>query len=131
MNPVYFYPADTAVYLVQLIAINSDNCSDTIVKPVVIEKDFSFYAPNSFTPNGDGNNETFRIFGEGIQNFEIGIFNRLGQQVYISTNFIEGWNGKMMNIGSVLPQDVYVYETKITDVFGKVHNYKGTITLIR
>lgn len=131
MNPVYFYPADTAVYLVQLIAINSDNCSDTIVKPVVIEKDFSFYAPNSFTPNGDGNNETFRIFGEGIQNFEIGIFNRLGQQVYISTNFNEGWNGKMMNIGSVLPQDVYVYETKITDVFGKVHNYKGTITLIR
>ncbi len=130
-NPVYFYPSDTAVYLVQLIATNSDGCSDTIVKPVVIEPDFSFYAPNSFTPNGDGNNETFRIFGEGIQSFEINIYNRMGQQVYTSTNYKEGWNGNYFNVGFVMQQEVYVYEVKIEDTFGKVHNYKGTITLVR
>lgn len=130
-NPVFYYPSDTAVYLVQLIAINGDNCRDTIVKPVVIEKDFSFYAPNSFTPNGDGNNETFRIFGDGIQEFEITIFNRLGQVIYTSTNFKEGWNGNYFNIGYVMQEDVYVYEVKITDAFAKTHNYKGTITLVR
>ncbi len=130
-NPVYFYPADTAVYLVQLIAINADNCSDTIKKTVTIEKDFSFYAPNSFTPNGDGNNETFRIFGEGIQEFQIDIFNRMGQLVYASTNYKEGWNGSYFNIGYVMREEVYVYEVKIIDVFGKTHNYKGTITLYR
>ncbi len=130
-NPVYFYPADTAVYLVQLIATNGNNCSDTIVKPVTIEKDFSFYAPNSFTPNGDGNNETFRIFGEGIQDFEIDIYNRFGQAVYKSNNYKEGWNGSYFNIGYVMKEEVYVYEVKIVDVFGKTHNYKGTITLYR
>jgi gliding motility-associated-like protein len=130
-NPVYFYPADTAVYLVQLIAINTDGCSDTIVKPVVIGPDYSFYAPNSFTPNGDGNNETFRIFGEGIQNFAISIYNRMGQLVYTSTNYKEGWNGNYFNVGYVMQQEVYVYEVKIEDTFGQTHNYKGSITLVR
>jgi gliding motility-associated-like protein len=130
-NPVFFYPSDTAVYLVQLIATNSLGCSDTIVKPVTIEPDYAFYAPNSFTPNGDGNNETFRIFGEGIQTFEISIYNRMGNLVYTSTNFKEGWNGNYFNVGYVMQQEVYVYEVKIEDSFKKLHNYKGTITLIR
>ncbi|MBK9638415.1 MAG: gliding motility-associated C-terminal domain-containing protein [Bacteroidetes bacterium] len=41
----------------------------------------SFYIPNTFTPNGDGMNDTFGIAGEGVQDFSMQIFNRWGQLI--------------------------------------------------
>src|ERR1043165_721380 len=56
----------------------------------------SFFVPNSFSPNGDGNNDDFRVFTDCplIPYFRSRIFDRWGELVYDSLNENEGWNGK-------------------------------------
>ena len=41
------------------------------------------------------------------------------------------WNGKANGGDDMAQQDVYVWKVKLTDVFGKKHNYIGTVTLVK
>lgn len=66
------------------------------------------FMPNVFSPNNDGLND--RFFPQGpcaLENYEMLIFDRWGNQVYQSNNPSEGWNGKIR--GDVAPQGTYVW----------------------
>jgi gliding motility-associated-like protein/uncharacterized repeat protein (TIGR01451 family) len=57
--------------------------------------------PNTFTPNGDGKNDTFQIKGrENYDAIEISIFNRWGDEVYRSKNYKDEWDGAGLNEGT-------------------------------
>jgi gliding motility-associated-like protein/uncharacterized repeat protein (TIGR01451 family) len=57
--------------------------------------------PNTFTPNGDGKNDTFQIKGrENYDSIEISIFNRWGDEVYRSKNYKDEWDGAGLNEGT-------------------------------
>ena len=47
--------SDTGTFQVSLIASNAFYCTDTIKKVIDIIPSFTYYLPNAFTPNGDGN----------------------------------------------------------------------------
>ena len=53
------------------------------------------YVPNAFTPNGDGNNDLFQIYGEDIKTVSMKVFNRWGELVYSTTNSLAGWDGTL------------------------------------
>ena len=55
----------------------------------------TLYIPNTFTPNGDGLNDTFGIAGEAVKDFKMEVFNRWGQLVFESTNPNLRWDGKI------------------------------------
>ncbi len=123
--------ADTGVYLVMLIATTQNGCTDTAYQTVEINTFYTFYAPNSFSPNNDGRNDVFSVQGNGLDEFQIDIFNRFGQTVYKSSDPTQTWNGKYYNTGNTAPEGVYVYVIKTKDVNNKKHSYKGRITLLR
>lgn len=56
------------------------------------------FIPNLFTPNGDGNNDFFVVYGEGFEALELKIYNRWGSLVFYSKDIEEitgiGWDGK-------------------------------------
>ena len=57
--------------------------------------------PNTFTPNGDGRNDTFQIKGrENYDSIEISIFNRWGDEVYKNKNYKDEWSGEGLNEGT-------------------------------
>ncbi|MEL6867247.1 MAG: gliding motility-associated C-terminal domain-containing protein, partial [Bacteroidota bacterium] len=93
--------------------------------------------PNAFTPNGDGNNDTFGPATEDcmptVQNYQISIFSRWGDLVFESRNVDDAWDG--MELGEALPSDVYVwfaqYEELGADGEFEQLKAKGDITLIR
>ena len=87
------------------------------------------YIPNSFTPNGDGNNDLFLIYGEGIKTVNLKIFNRWGEMVFNSENQFLGWDGNYK--GANQPVGVYVYEAQITFLDNRQTLRTGSITLIR
>lgn len=67
----------------------------------------NLFIPNAFTPNKDGINDIFRTTGVTRAQFEsyyIQVFDRWGQQVYVSSNPEEGWDGnckgKACEVGS-------------------------------
>jgi gliding motility-associated-like protein len=131
-NPVYTFPGEVAgCYDVQLIANNTYNCPDTSVQEVCIRPEFIIYFPNAFTPNDDGDNETFTGYGIGIQTFELYIFDRWGNMIFFSDDMSLGWDGRVKGHPEICQQDVYVWKAKVTDVLGQKHSYMGHVTLVR
>lgn len=120
---------DTGRYLVKLIAANSFGCIDSTEIWVIVRPDGTYYVPNSFTPNGDGLNDEFKIMGMGTQEFEIYIYDRWGKLVFESKDINYGWNGKLNN--NELPFGVYNYVVIYKDIMGIVRSKPGSVTLIR
>ena len=91
------------------------------------------FAPNSFTPNGDGLNDTFQVIpNEMVTSFEIIISNRWGEPIFkgIDQNF--AWDGFLD--GSLLPQGTYSYVMKfesIIDASAGAQKQYGAVILIR
>jgi len=87
------------------------------------------FVPNSFSPNGDGNNDVFQIYGQGIKTIDLKIFNRWGELVYKSNNQFDGWDGTYK--GLVQQPSVFTYAARITYLDDKKTEKQGTVTLLR
>ncbi|MEP7169311.1 MAG: gliding motility-associated C-terminal domain-containing protein [Bacteroidota bacterium] len=87
------------------------------------------YVPNSFTPNGDGLNDTFGISGEAIQKFSMRIFNRWGEMIFETSNTNDQWNGTFK--GQKVPMGSYVYKIFASGLTGKRVQKEGTVSLIQ
>lgn len=129
----YIYPDEySGIYPVTLTITNEYGCMDSITLDIIVRPDFTFFIPNSFTPNGDGINDTFFGNGTGISQYELMIFDRWGMLIFSSNNLNTVWDGKHKLGGNeICMQDVYVWKVALTDNSGKKQNYTGHVTLIR
>jgi gliding motility-associated-like protein len=119
-------------YPVILTVETIHGCVDSFTDDVTILPVFTIYIPDSFTPNGDGINDEFRAFGEGVRSFEMLIYNRWGEQVFSSYSISKGWNGCKGNEGEIVQQGIYTYQVTLTSIFSSsVIQKKGKVTLIR
>ncbi|MFI5148409.1 MAG: PKD domain-containing protein [Bacteroidia bacterium] len=131
-NPMYTYP-DTGCFNVHLLVLNSFGCRDSAVSPVCVAPDFTFYAPNSFTPNGDGLNDVFVPKGYGVRNesYTLDIFDRWGNQLFHSETWDKGWDGKA-NFGANIAQvDTYVWRVSCRDYNNIKHVFTGMVNLLK
>jgi gliding motility-associated-like protein len=122
---------DVGTYIVTLYTFNAGGCRDTFQLEVRVTPNYSLYIPNAFTPNNDQINDRLSIYSEGVDEFNIKVYNRRGQIVYESDNTTESWNGKFLNDGEECMAGVYVYEALIKDLNRKKHNIKGQIYLLK
>lgn len=129
--PLPHYYADTGTYIITLTTTTQYGCMDTATQSITIEPDFAFYVPNSFTPNGDGINDTFTGKGVFIKTFEMMIFDRWGNLIFYSDDYSKPWDGKANHGQKLAQRDVYVYDIKLTDIKGIEHAYRGTVTLVQ
>ncbi len=132
-NPTYIFPNESAgCYDVILVANNTANCPDVDTVRVCIDPDYVIYFPNAFTPNADGINDFFIGVGEGIDKYEMWIFDRWGNLIYYTDDINHPWDGKVQGKSdNLVQQDVYVWKAKVTDVFGKKHKFIGHVSVIR
>jgi gliding motility-associated-like protein len=101
--------------------------SDTIVvDPIYCD----IWAPNAFSPNGDGRNDVFRVRGNlfRISGFGLSVFNRWGERVYHSFDRNQGWDGTFKGNPADIGTYTYVIEYQIN---GKPYQQKGTFELVR
>jgi gliding motility-associated-like protein len=89
-----------------------------------------YYLPNAFTPNGDGLNDIFKPIPVGIRNTDyFRIFNRYGQLMYETRQWMQGWDGTLK--GKPAATGAYVWIIKGIDKNGSVVEMKGTFILVR
>lgn len=121
-------PEKTTQYMV--MGMDQYGCRDTGYVNIAVKYQPNFFIPTAFSPNGDGNNDVFRI--ENIQ-FEklltFKVYNRLGQLVFNTKNVVNGWDGTFN--GKPAPADTYFYQIEVVLPDGTHQNFKGDITLIR
>lgn len=114
-----------------LVAQNGYGCLDTISKDVYVRPDFTFYAPNAFTPNDDGLNDRFFPKGAGWDpaQYELYVFNRWGEKIFQTKRSDEGWDGRINNKGEIVENDIYVWKVIVTDVFKERHQFTGHVMI--
>lgn len=131
-NPMHTYNGE-GVYPVTLIVTNAQGCTDTVVHQIIINDGFTFYAPNTFTPDGSGNNDLFLPKGTGWdpQSYQLSIFDRWGNLCFNTSDHNKGWDGKA-NKGSVIAQvDVYIWKVQVADMSRNFHYYIGSVTIFK
>lgn len=95
--------------------------------------DCVLYAPNSFTPNGDGQNDVFLTYGCGdITITSLTIFNRWGEVIFQTDTLPFQWDGYYH--GERCPTDVYTWSIRYRLKQGKqikLNQKQGPLSLIR
>jgi gliding motility-associated-like protein len=126
-KPVYNENLD----IYRIVAVRNQN--DQIVSvsnTISVEKPLAIYAPNAFSPDGDGVNDEFNIVGQGAIDYKLEIFNRWGQMVFKAQDMNTAWSGDFQ--GSPAPMGTYVYKVKTKGFSGGEKMLKtGTVVLIR
>ncbi|MCF8258828.1 MAG: choice-of-anchor L domain-containing protein, partial [Flavobacteriales bacterium] len=122
------YP-DTGNYPVILIVSTPFGCLDTAEYLVRVNPTFTFYIPNTFTPNSDFHNEHFFGKGTGISAYRMMIFDRWGEMIFESNDYDYQWDGTFN--GHQVQQGVYQYLFTVVDWAGDIHHYQGHVQLIR
>ncbi len=95
-QPTHVFNETENGVLISLTAISSSGCQDEFHLTIPFEPHFLYYVPNTFTPNGNALNETFKpIISPGIDiyNYTLLIYNRWGELIFESHDIEIGWDG--------------------------------------
>ncbi len=135
-NRVFVSPMISTDYLVT--AVDSAGCSASAEVTVFIDDFVPVYAPTAFSPNGDGRNDIFRVFGRrtvvAFENFNI--FDRWGDLVYVLDGPIDprdqnwGWDGRNA-AGQTHEPAVYVFTIDVLLADGRRVTIKSDMVLMR
>jgi len=141
-NPKIIY-GEEGVYDITLWAMTNTEpqCIDSITKQaaVTVEDPNDIKFMNAFMPGntsgqaGDLNvAEFFPVIKKGgIEEYELQVFNRWGELVFESKDVNLGWNGKFLNTGRLMEQDVYVWKVYVKYDNGEYYHDAGDVTLLR
>lgn len=119
-----------------LIAYTPNNCSDTVSIPITYQEELIYYIPNTFTPDADEHNQTFKpVFTSGFDpyNYEITIYNRWGELVWKSFDHTQGWDGAYSATKGIPVQEgqynwIIKFKPKDTDGKTVIH---GSVNLLK
>ncbi len=131
-NPHHKY-SEIGNHTIWLYVENIHGCVDSTSKEIQVLDYYTFFAPNAFTPNGDGLNDEFLIQGSGLMNegFSMMVFDRWGELVFESSDINRGWNGSVKNIGKLCPDGIYTWTAVAKDEMGLQHSYNGNVTIVK
>ncbi|MBL6875575.1 MAG: gliding motility-associated C-terminal domain-containing protein [Chitinophagales bacterium] len=105
-------------------------CNTTANTTIQLENNLQLFIPNAFTPGSfDNVNNTFEVFGEGIEYVTMQVFNRWGEKVFESSNQQVSWDGTLK--GEMQGPGVFTYYVNVQYLDGKIIDRKGSVTLLR
>ena len=105
---------ESGVYRVVLQVSNEYCTLDSVTFEVKISDSF-LEVPNTFTPNGDGSNDEFRVVYKSIKEFHMWVYNRWGKLVYKSNDPAKGWDGTINGRPAAVGAYYYVIRALGTD----------------
>lgn len=121
-------PEVTTVYTVTI----TDNNGCKITNTLVVEVEMicgDVFVPSGFSPNNDGMNDTWCVYGNCVKTFNLQVFNRWGEKVFESEQKEHCWDG---TYGGILQNDaVFMYQFSATLINGEKVVKKGNVTLVR
>lgn len=101
----------------------------------VLQENCPVYIPDAFTPNADGENETFKLSARNLPDLIIKkfmVYNRWGQVIFMTANVPADqfeWNG--VSGDQTVPAGAYPYSLSIESKSGKELSFNRTVLIIR
>lgn len=114
---------------------SEDGCSALDSVFITVDKFRKFYAPNAFSPNADGFNDYFTLYGssEVAMIKKLQVFNRWGAVVFEGSELppqesTAGWNGQFK--GKTMNPDVFTWLAEVEFIDGVVETYSGDVSIV-
>lgn len=127
-------PEKTTTYFVWVS--NGEGCTASDNIQVRVAREYRFFAPTAFSPNGDDNNGRYTLYaGEDAVNIRLfRIFDRWGNMVYENANFKPndpafGWDGALD--GMPMDPAVFVFYAEVEFSDGTIEVAEGDLMLMR
>ncbi len=126
----------TTSQLVTVTGQTEDGCAASDDVYIDMKVRVEVFIPNSFTPNNDGINDVFSVYGNDqvINVRNLAIFDRWGNALYARSDLpindpAEGWDGHFRD--EIMDPGVYVYVVEVELLDGSIRLFKGDVTLVR
>lgn len=95
------------------------------------------FIPTAFSPNADGHNDTFYVYGIFLREngevrfkeYELQIFNRWGQLIFQTDDIRQGWSGT--HNGQPVPEEVYVWKVNAIGLDDEIYRVGGQVMVVR
>ena len=100
---------------------------DQVIVDVFV--DYTVYVPNAFTPNEDGENDFFSVYGKNIKDIKFDVYNRWGEKVFEALDLSKSWDGTYK--GQKVNPGVYVWVADVTFLNDVKQVLKGNVTVVR
>lgn len=134
-SPLYELPADSGTFPITLLVTTDKLCQDEVTELLRIGSEYNMYVPNSFTPNGDGQNDVFAPRGIGMveDNYTLQIYDRWGGLIFESNSLTQPWDGRYQGTTEMAQNGIYIWKIISKDGTddSKSHQYTGTVNLLR
>ena len=85
--------------------------------------------PNAFTPNGDGFNDNYRVYGKDLQTLDFKIFSEWGELVFNGHSFDDAWDGSLN--GKPVSSGIFILQIIAAGKDGQRYEELKKIKLIR
>ena len=130
----YYEFLGAGVFNVYLIVKNEFGCIDSAQNQIEVQSSLTVYVPNTFTPNGDENNQLFFPVFSGSnldrKSYSFQIFNRWGELVFQTKDLLEGWDGLINGIPCT--QGTYSWKIQYKEIKdSEVKHLIGHVNLVR
>ena len=112
-----------------IVTLDNNGCQTTDTVWVYVNSEHILYIPNAFSPNGDGNNDVFYVYAEGVKRTVWSVFDRWGEIVFTSADINTGWDGTMK--GKKLQPGVFVINVYIEFLDLTSERHQQSILLMR
>lgn len=129
-NPVAT-PTQTTTYTASIL--DSAGCPKRVSITIFVENSHcnsdEVFVPNTFTPNGDGENDILYVRSNAVEELYFAVYNRWGQLVFETNDIKKGWDGTYK--GMKADPAVFAWYLHAKCFNGDELNKKGNTTLLR
>ena len=127
-NNLELSPSSSGNYTFRIVD-NDSGCEGTYTLEVALNYYSELNIPNAFTPNGDGANDVYKLYGKDIQQLKYQIFGRWGELIFEGTDFKESWDGTFK--GKALASGIFLLQVEASGKDGQRYEKVQKIKLIR
>ena len=132
-NPYEYEINDETFFTVTLNGMTDLGCTNSLQLEIFVNQDVTIFAPNTFTPDGDGLNDSwFPTISAGIDEefFDVQIYNRWGELIFQAKDFYSAWDGTYQGIK--VPVGTYTYRINYKEKKSELREFiVGHVSLVR
>jgi gliding motility-associated-like protein len=130
-NRLNFYGLDKGNYSYTVESVDVNGCKFKKEDYIYVPTSYNLFAENTFSPNGDGINESFipRALQTRDVGFKMTIFDRSGTIMYETTQSDQPWDGTTFN-GSKAQIGNYMWVVTLINEDGHPERYSGAISIL-
>ncbi|MCK8491701.1 PKD domain-containing protein [Spirosoma sp. RP8] len=116
----------------QVVATDPQGCTATATSLALNKCEPRMNVPEAFTPNNDGVNDVLEVFPAYVTDYELRVYNRWGEVIFVTDNPEQKWDGSYK--GEVYPPMLYpyviIYKSESFPERGKLVK-RGSVLLVR